>query len=234
MDKIILGDFYEELPKIRINTVDMILTDLPYNITQNKWETDLDLTRMWDLFNHVIKDNGVIVLTSVQPFTSKIIQCAYDLFKYEYIFVKSRATNHLNSKKQPLRKHESILVFYKEQPTYNIQFNKGLPYDKGNYNCTSSNYGDGEIHRIRNEDGKRYPTSILYYENEKGLLHPTQKPVKLFEYLIKTYTNEGDTVLDCCAGSGTTGVACKNLNRNYILIEKEEKYYDIIKDRLLD
>lgn len=232
MNSVILGDCLEEMKKIQMNSVDMILTDLPYGTTQNKWDSIIDLKEMWNLFHHVIKDNGVICLTAAQPFTSNLVMSNPKEFKYEWIWEKQQGTGFLNSKKQPLRNHESILIFYKEQPNYNPQMREGEPYKtvrKGN--SFSDNYGS-QVNVTTISNGERYPLTVLKFDYEKKKQHPTQKPVKLFEYLIKTYSNEGDMVLDCTAGSGTTGMACKNTNRNYILIEKEEKYYEIIKERL--
>lgn len=233
-NQIIHGDFYEELLKIRTKTVDMILTDLPYNMTQNKWESTLDLRGMWDLFHHVLKDNGIICLTSMQPFTSKLVMSNPKEFKYEIIWEKEKGTGHLNSKKQPLRYHENILFFYSKQPSYNPQFTQGKSYTHIGTASTTKNYGKQINYNTIINDGFRYPKSIIKYskDNANHGDHPTQKPIKLFEYLIKTYSNEKDTILDCCAGSGTTAIACMNTNRNYICIEKEEKYYNIIQDRI--
>ena len=158
---VIHGDFYEELPKIRMNTVDMILTDLPYNITQNKWETDLDLKLMWDLFRHILKEGGITVLTALQPFTSKLVMSNPKEFKYECIWEKEKGTGHLNSKKQPMRYHENILFFYLKQPTYNLQFSKGKPYIKTGGTTGSNNYGKQNFYDDVIGDGFRYPKSII-------------------------------------------------------------------------
>jgi site-specific DNA-methyltransferase (adenine-specific) len=234
---IINGDFYEELLKIRMNTVDMILTDLPYNTTKLEWDNELDLKKMWDLFNHVLKDNGVVVMTSIQPFTTQLINSNPKQFKQMLVWLKTRPSNVFNAKKMFMNWHEDILVFYNELPTFNPQMVKGEAYkkihhlqerEKGVYNKTGEK--DGHVSESK---GERYPKTVLEFSNPNhNTVHPTQKPVELFEYLIKTYSNEGDTILDCCAGSGTTGEACKNTNREYTLIEKEEKYYEIIKERL--
>ena len=231
---VILGDCLEKMRDIHTGTVDMILTDLPYGTTQNKWDDIIDLKEMWNLFHHVLKETGVVCLTATQPFTSKLVMSNLKEFKYEWIWQKEKGTGFFNAKKQPLRCHESILLFYSKQFLYNPQMNKGEPYNRhrANPNTSSSNYNTQKTFTHYN-DGVRYPITVLKIPRDYGKsLHPTQKPVKLFEYLIKTYTNEGDIVLDCCAGSGTTGEACKNLNREYILIEKEKKYYDIILERL--
>ena len=235
MNDIILGDCLEEMRKIQMSSVDMILTDLPYGTTQNKWDSIIDLREMWNLFHHVSKETTPIVLTSAQPFTSNLVMSNPKEFKYEWIWEKEKGTGFLNAKKQPLRSHESILIFYKKQCVYNPQMETGTKYKKTTNEATrSDNYGS-QISITHNNDGVRHPKTVLKIPRDnanRNSLHPTAKPVKLFEYLVKTYTNEGDLVLDCTAGSGTTGVACKNLNRNYILIEKEQKYYEIIKERL--
>ena len=238
MHDIIQGDFYEELPKIQMNTADMILADLPYNVTQNKWETELDLKLMWDLFNHVLKDNGVIVLTSQQPFTTDLIQSNRSNFKYELIWNKKLKSGHLNAKIMPLRIHESILIFYSGKSCYNPQNEIGQKsHSIGNAKEPKTNSGYGKHKYVDNSEklgNMKYPVSIIEFQkpHPSKSIHPTQKPIELFEWLIKTYSNEGDIVLDCCAGSGTTAIACINTNRNYICIEKEEKYYNIIKERI--
>lgn len=235
MNDVILGDCLEEMKNIPDNSIDMILTDLPYGVTaRNKWDRIIPFDKLWAQWNRIKKETTPVVLTSIQPFTSKIILSNFTEFKYEWIWNKLLATGFLNAKKQPLRQHESILVFYNKQCIYNPIFEKGDPYKRSGKTSNSLNYNEVRYTGGVNESGKRYPKTILDISNANHhkRLHPTEKPVKLFEYLIKTYTNEGDTVLDCCAGSGTTAVACKNLNRNYILIEKEQKYYDIIKERL--
>ena len=234
---IINGDCLEEMPKMAKGSVDMILTDLPYEITKLNWDTPIDLTSMWNCFNHVLKDNGVVVMTTAQPFTTKIINSNTKMFKQNLIWLKTRPSNVFNAKKMFMNWHEDILVFYNKLPTFNPQMRDGTPYKKiqhiqkretGIYNKTGEK--DGYISKNK---GERYPTTVLEFTNPNhNTIHPTQKPVPLFEYLIKTYSNEGDTVLDCCAGSGTTGVACNNTNRKYILIEKEKGYYDTIINRL--
>lgn len=238
MNDIILGDCLEKMKDIPDNSIDMILTDLPYGVTnRNKWDIIIPFDKLWEQWNRIKKETTPIILTATQPFASMCIMSKPEFFKYEWIWEKEKGTGFLNSKKQPLRNHEQILVFYDKQCVYNPQMTKGEPYiKKQTGNSFSTNYGKQKKPNDNFNSGYRYPLTIVEFSREsqsyqKGI-HPTQKPVALFEYLIKTYTNEGDTVLDCCAGSGTTGVACKNLNRNYILIEKEQEYYDIIKERL--
>ncbi len=236
-NQVICGNFYDELLKIRTNTIDVILTDLPYNTTKLNWDNELDLRKMWDLFNHVLKDNGVIILTSIQPFTTQLINSNPKMFKQMLVWLKTRPSNVFNAKKMFMNWHEDILVFYNKLPTFNPQMVEGTPYykkstlqqrEKGVYSKTGEKDGYEFINK-----GERYPKTVLEFSNPNNhTVHPTQKPVELFEYLIKTYTNEGDIVLDCCAGSGTTAIACINTNRNYICIEKEPKYYDIIKERI--
>lgn len=210
--------------------VDMILCDLPYGTTRNKWDSVISLDELWKRYNNIIKDNGCIALTAQTPFDKILSMSNLSMLKYEWIWKKQQGTGHLNAKKMPLKAHENVLIFYKKQPTYNPQFTKGKPYvcksGKG-----SSNYGE-QISVVTVNNGERYPVDVLEFDYDKVKYHPTQKPVALMEYLIKTYTNEGDTVLDNCMGSGTTGVACKRLNRNFIGIELDEKYFNIAKDRI--
>lgn len=234
-NSVLLGDCLELMKNIPDKRIDMIFCDLPYGTTQNKWDSVIDFQKLWGEYERIIKDNGAIVLTSQGVFTAKLILSNEKLFKYKLVWEKSKSTNFLNAKKQPLRKHEDICVFYKNQPIYNPQMTEGIPYDKGvRKDQYTGSYGEFKPIRVKSS-GERYPTDIVYFktaESEGKVYHPTQKPVALIEYLIKTYTNEGDIVLDNCAGSGTTGVACINLNRKYILIEKEEKYYNMINERI--
>ena len=216
-------------------TVDAIITDPPYGTTQNKWDSVISLDEMWNRINKLIKSNGAIVFTSQSIFTAKLILSNEKWFKYKLVWEKSKATNFLNAKKQPLRKHEDICVFYNKQPTYKPQMREGKPYDKGvRKDQLTGSYGDFNPVHVKSE-GKRYPTDVVYFktaESEGKVYHSTQKPVKLMEYLIKTYTNEGDLVLDFTMGSGSTGVACMNTNRRFIGIELDEKYFNIAKNRI--
>ena len=237
MNKLIHGDCLNEMSNIEDNSIDMILCDLPYGITQNKWDSVIPLDKLWKEYKRVVKDNGVIVLTSQGIFTAKIILSNEKWFKYKVVWEKSKATNFLNAKKQPLRKHEDICIFYKKQPTYNPQMTQGKPYNKGfRKDQLTGSYGDFTPVEIKSDDGLRYPTDVRYFktaETEGKVLHPTQKPVALLEYLIKTYTNEGDIVLDNCMGSGSTGVACINTGRNFTGIELDKKYFEIAKSRII-
>jgi len=235
MGKIIHGDCLKLMKDIPDKSIDMILCDLPYGTTQNKWDSIIPLDELWNQYERIIKENGAIVLTSQGIFTAKLMLSNEKLFKYKITWIKSKSTNFLNAKKQPLRKHEDICVFYKKQPLYNPQMREGEPYDKGfRKDQNTGSYGDFKTCHVKS-NGLRYPTDTVYFktsESEGTVFHPTQKPVALFEYLIKTYTNEGDLVLDNCMGSGTTGVACKNLNRDFIGMELDEKYFEIAKKRI--
>lgn len=235
--KLLEGDCLKLMPEhIEDQTIDMILCDLPYGTTACKWDTIIPFKPLWREYERIIKDNGAIVLTAQQPFTSLLISSNLDLFRYEWIWLKEQGTGGMNCNKMPLKKHENVLVFYKHLPTYNPQFTKGTPYsinrNKPNLNSVYGKTGTHDNYKSENE-GIRFPTTELRFNKETSL-HPTQKPVKLFEYLIKTYTNKGDIVLDNCAGSGTTGVACEITNRNSILIEQEPEYCQIIRERLSD
>ena len=235
------GDCLEEMNKIKDKNIDMILCDLPYGVTRNKWDEIIPLEPLWQQYERVIKDNGIIVLFSQQPFTTKLISSNLKMFRYELIWEKSKVTGFLNAKKMPLRTHENILVFYKKQPTYNpqkwriderfMERRKKMTVD--NHDYRNRNYGQ-HIKFTYKEDGTRYPTSILSFPsaNTEKTNHPTQKPTALLEYLIKTYTNEGEIVLDNCMGSGSTGVACANTNRDFIGIELDEGYFNTAKERI--
>lgn len=239
VNKIYHGDCLELMPQISDGSIDMILCDLPYGTTQNKWDSIIPLEKLWEEYKRIIKTNGAIVLTAQTPF-DKVLGCSnLEWLKYELIWEKSKATGFLNAKKIPLKAHENILIFYKQQPTYNPQMTKGEPYNKGFIKAQNGNgtYGTFDAKLRLNETGDRFPRSVMYFktsEAEGEVIHPTQKPVALFEYLIKTYTNENEIVLDNCAGSCTTAIACKNTNRNFICIEKEEKYFNVSNKRMAD
>jgi len=245
-NKIYQGDCLELMKQIEDKSVDMILCDLPYGTTACKWDTIIPFDKLWEQYERIIKPNGAIVLTSSQPFTSALVMSNPKLFKYEWIWQKAVGSNFAALKYQPMKEHENILVFGKGTTIYNPikeeRKGSGKQRQKAGYANSKATAKTGQFiggimdatKRTNDYDELRYPSSIQYFNNrdkDRGM-HPTQKPVALFEYLIKTYTNEGDLVLDNCAGSGTTGVACKNLNRNYILIEKEPEYIDIINKRL--
>lgn len=218
-------------------SINMILCDLPYGTTKCSWDSVIDLNKLWNQYERIIKDNGAIVLFSQAPFDKVLATSNIKLFKYEWIWEKSKATGFLNSKKMPLKAHENLLVFYKNLPTYNPQFTYGETYNKGirKQQDQDDTYGEYKQVLIKNDDGKRYPRDVLYFktaESEGKTYHKTQKPLTLCEYMIKTYTNEGDIVLDNACGSGTTCVAAINTNRSYIGFETESKYYEITLDRI--
>jgi len=235
MNQILKGDCLELMKDIPARSIDMVLCDLPYGTTACKWDTVLPFDKLWEQYERIIKPNGAIVLTAAQPFTSALVMSNLKLFKYDWVWRKPKGTGHLNAKKQPMRDKEDILVFYKKQCTYNPQYTDGEPYEvKSGWKGTEGYEGYGKDKRTgNNNDGFRYPKQVQEFCTvEIGTLHPTQKPVALFEYLIKTYTNEGDVVLDNCAGSGTTAEACIKTNRGFIVMEQEQKYFDIINLRV--
>lgn len=217
------------------DSIDMILCDLPYNLTQNKWDIKINLQKLFREYWRILKD-GNIVLTSQQPFTTTLINAEPKNFRYELIWEKSKSSGFLNAKRMPLRTHENILIFYKKLGTYNPQFTYKNSYNKGirKKQEKEDTYGQYKQTLVKSENGKRYPRSVLYFktaESEGKTSHKTQKPVSLFEYLIKTYSNEKDLVLDNCMGSGATAVACKFTNRKYIGFEISKEYVDIAKNR---
>jgi len=224
-----LGDCLEIMKSIKDHSVDMILCDLPYGTTRNKWDSIVPLPELWEQYKRVIKPNGAIVLTASQPFTSALIMSNLKAFKYCWYWNKNRSVGVLNAKVQPLRNMEDVCIF--NSTKYLPQGLKEVNQPSRNSKHDSPNYGAGTTKKyIQKYTG--YPTQLLLFKVVQRVLHPTQKPVALFEYLIKTYSNEGDLILDNCAGSGTTGVACINTKRNYILIEKDPTYHKIILDRI--
>ncbi len=239
--EILLGDCLELMKDIPNGSIDMILCDLPYGTTACKWDTIIPFEPLWEQYERVIKNNGAIVLTASQPFTSALVMSNPKLFKYEWIWDKHIPRNFINAKIMPMQKHENVLVFGKGKLVYNPQMTlRDKPVTVKNY----SKKGKDSSYKL-NSDGSnlksytythRNPDTIIIgkWEANAGKIHPTQKPVALFEYLIKTYTNENDLVLDNTAGSGTTAIACLNTNRQFIVMEKEQKYYDIILKRVAD
>lgn len=239
-DKILQGDCLELMKDIPNGSIDMILADLPYGTTACKWDTIIPFDKLWEQYERIIKPNGAIVLTASQPFTSALVMSNPKLFKHEWIWEKSKASNFLLAKKQPLKAHENILVFGKSTPNYYPQKTQGKPYYRGGIKEkhenpeVSNNIPNYHSHIRKSEDGMRLPRSVQYFTTAEfdGKFHPTQKPIALFEYLIKTYTNEGDLVLDNTAGSGTTAIACLNTNRHFIVMEQDLKYYEIMCNRI--
>ena len=232
--KLYKGDCLELMKDIPDKSVDMILCDLPYGTTACKWDIIIPFEPLWEQYNRIIKDNGAIVLFGSQPFTSKLVMSNIKNFKYEWIWDKKKGGNIMNLKSQPYKVHENVLVFSKKPHFYNPimttqKERTGKTYSKGEANGIL-NYGDTRIYN------KKYPKSIIEASNanQNGKVHPTQKPVLLLEYLIKTYTNENETVLDNCMGSGSTGVACINTNRKFIGMEMDDKYYEIACKRIED
>ena len=231
VNKILCGDCLEKMKDIPDGSVDMVLTDPPYGTTACKWDTVIPLEPMWEQLKRVIKPNGAIVMTASQPFTTTLIASNMKMFKYCWYWEKPH-TGQLNCKKMPLKNIEEVCIF-QDSISYNPQFTKGKPYTLKRKNYKGSDCYGKQIDHTTISNGKRYPKQILKF-SEGNKVHPTQKPVALMEYLIKTYTNEGDLVLDFACGSGTTCVACVNTGRNYIGIEKVQKYVDITRQRIAE
>ena len=229
------GDCLDIMQDIPDKSIDAIICDLPYGTTNNKWDIIIPLESLWMAYNRIIKDGGAIVLTSSQPFTSILVMSNIKNFKYEWIWRKTISSGSMNAKIMPLKQHESVLVFSgnsKTKVTYYPKMTKGTPYKTSPAKFAASNYGEQERPAIVN-DGTRYPTSVIDVANPrvKGG-HPTQKPVELMEYLVETYTLPGDTILDNCMGSGATGVACVQHNRQFVGMELDEKYYNFAETRI--
>lgn len=235
------GDCLELMKEIPNNSIDMILCDLPYGTTSCKWDVIIPFDLLWEQYKRIIKENGAIALFSKQPFTSFLIQSNLKWWRYELIWEKEKGTDFGNSNRKPLNAHESIQLFYKKQPTYNKQMRPGEPYvinrKKNNNNNEDLNFKSDNRGLYVNK-GERTPISVIKISRDnitKGSsFHPTQKPVKLCEWLIKSYTNEKDVVLDNCMGSGSTGIACVNTNREFIGYELNKEYFEIAKKRIED
>jgi site-specific DNA-methyltransferase (adenine-specific) len=241
INKSYLGDCFDIHSKIQDESIDLILTDPPYGTTRAKWDTSIDLEKLWIDYERIIKPNGVIVIFSQTPFDKVLGASNLNILRYEWIWEKTHVTGHLNAKKMPMKSHENILVFYKRLPVYNAQITEGhirkvskaihkertIKNQSELYN-SFDNFSDYD-------STSRYPRDVLKFpsDRQKLSLHPTQKPLLLCEYLIKTYTNEGGIVLDSFGGSGTIARAAKNLKRNYITIETNEKYFDATNERLI-
>lgn len=231
---LMLGDCLERMKEIESGTVDMILCDLPYGTTCCSWDAVIPFEKLWPEYERVIKENGAIVLFGAQPFTAVLACSNLKLFRYEWIWEKSSATGFMNAKKQPLRAHENVLVFYKSQPTYNPQKTYGHERKTAKRKDIGSEHYGKQLKIQAYDSTERYPRSVQLFssDKQKQAFHPTQKPVALCELLIRTYTNEGETVLDNTMGSGTTGVACVNTGRHFIGIEQEEKYFLVAQERI--
>ena len=233
MIKLLQGDCLKLMFDLPDNSVDMICCDMPYGTTACKWDTILPLDMIWHHYKRICKETATIVLNASQPFTTTLINSNLKWFKYEWIWQKERGTGFQIAKYRPMMETESCLVFCKKTPKYNPQM---IPLDKSKKESFAGTKSESSPLAYINKGSRivthRYPKNIIKISRDKTRIHPTQKHVALIEYLIKTYTNEGDTVLDNCMGSGTTGVACKNLNRNFIGIELDDKYFQIAKERI--
>ena len=226
---LINGDCLIEMKTMEAKTVDLILCDLPYGMTKNSWDAVIPFEKLWVEYNRIIKDNGAIILFGSQPFTSIMITSNLPMFRYSLVWEKNKFSDFLNAKRKPMKTNEDIAIFYKKQPTYNPQYWYSTPYTRWNTQTAvdkQTNYGSHKENFVESVDGKRLPTTVLKFNRVERPKHPTQKPVDLLEWLIKTYSNEGDVVLDNCMGVGSTGMACKNLKRSFIGIELEKKYYE--------
>lgn len=210
-------------------SVDMVLCDLPYGTTRNKWDSLIPLCDLWAHYQRVCR--GAIVLTAQTPFDKVLGSSNLGMLRYEWIWRKEMGSGHLNAKKAPLKDHENVLVFYNRLLTYNPQMRSGFRPYSAKSGRGSSNYG-AQVEAMTVSDGGRYPVTVLEFPRDRDKMHPTQKPVALMEYLVRTYTNPGDTVLDNCMGSGTTGVACVNSGREFIGMERDEKYFKVAEDRI--
>lgn len=240
--RLLKGDCLEIMKTIPDKSINMILCDLPYGVTQNKLDVVISLDRLWKQYERIIKDNGAIVLFAQGVFYIDLVNSNRKLFRYDLVWDKQLTSGFLNAKRMPLRQHEQIAVFYKKLPTYNPQFKEGKPlHSKGtsykDKEHKNQNYGEFKMtDDNRAGSTQKYPTSILSFAKPHPsiAIHRTEKSIPLLEYLIKTYTNESETILDNCMGSGTTGVACVNTNRNFIGIEITDEYFDIAKNRILE
>tara|TARA_B110000008_G_C16953284_1_gene557155 strand:- start:51 stop:917 length:867 start_codon:yes stop_codon:yes gene_type:complete len=222
------GDCLEVMKNIADDSVDFILCDLPYGVTRNKWDIIIPFEELWNQYNRVIKKNGAIVLFGSQPFTTLLISSNMKYFRYCLVWEKNKFSDFLNAKRKPMKTNEDLCVFYKRLPTYNPQYWYSTPYERWNTQEAvdkQTNYGKHKKNKVKS-DGKRLPTTVLKFNRVERPKHPTQKPVDLLEWLIRSYTNEGDIVLDNCMGIGSTGRAAKNMKRKFIGIEKDETYYE--------
>ena len=227
------GDCLEEMNKVADHTVDMIFTDLPYGTTHNVWDKRISLEGLWKHYKRVLKSGGVVLLFSQQPFTTDLVNSNRKWFRYEWVWQKPMPVGFLNANRMPLRAHENILVFYEHLPTYHPQKTPGKPYTATRSARGTRNYGRFERVTTVN-DGDRYPRDVLTFSNGNNAskIHPTEKLVHLLEYMIRTYTDVGDIVLDSCMGSGSCGVACQHLGRDFIGIEKDPGYFDAARKRI--
>jgi len=228
------ADCFDVFPSIADGSIDLVLTDIPYGTTQCKWDSVLDLQMMWEQLYRIAKPSSAIILFSAQPFTSVLVASNLRDWRTEWVWEKGNATGFLNAKKQPLRAHENIEVFYRRQPTYNPQMTDGHERKTSKRKSVNSECYGKALNLTEYDSTKRYPRDVQFFssDKQKGNYHPTQKPVSLMRYLIETYSNAGETVLDFTMGSGTTGVACMDTNRNFIGIEKDEEIYRVACTRM--
>jgi site-specific DNA-methyltransferase (adenine-specific) len=233
-DDVLRGNCFDWLPEIPNNSVDLVLTDLPYGITACKWDTPIDLAEMWKQLNRVCKERAAMVFTAAQPFTAALIMSNPRNFKYEWIWEKPQGTNPLNAKIMPLKNHENVCVFYRKAPTYNAQMTQGTPYSGFSSDSATIGevYGSRKSKHRDNPEGTRYPKTVQPFAQQRTGLHPTQKPVAMMQYFIRTYSNSGELVLDITAGSSTTAVAAIRENRHFIMIEEDQAYYEVSCNRI--
>ncbi|MFM5248195.1 DNA-methyltransferase [Aeromonas caviae] len=233
--KLLQGDCLSLLPSLPGSSIDMVLADPPYGTTQCKWDSVIDLAAMWRELERVCKPNAAIVMTAAQPFTAQLVCSNIGMFKYEIIWEKGNATGFLNAKKQPLRAHESVLVFYRQQPTYNPQMTSGHARKTSKRKTVNSECYGKALSLTEYDSTERYPRSVQFFSSDKqrGSYHATQKPVALMEWLIRSFSNSGDVVLDFCMGSGTTGVACINTGREFIGMEMDAGIFKVATDRII-
>lgn len=229
------GDCLELMKNIPDGSVDMILCDLPYGTTACKWDSVIPFEPLWEQYKRIIKDNGAICLFGSEPFSTLLRYSNLKIYRYDWVWSKNRGTGLFNAKKMPMKSHEVVSVFYKKLPIYNPQMRLGFKAYKCKQGKQSGAFGTSNKEIVTENNGQRYPISVLEFNSTNGRnVHPTQKPVALLEYLVKTYTNEGDTVLDNCMGSGSTGVACVNTNRNFIGMELDKQYFEIAVQRIAE
>ena len=234
--QLINGDCLKHMGNIATESVDMILCDLPYGMTKNKWDVVIPFEDLWNHYKRIIKPNGAIVLFGSQPFTSLLIVSNPKMFRYCLVWEKNKFSDFLNAKRKPMKTNEDICIFYKRQPTYNPQYWYSTPYTRWNTQAAvdrQTNYGNHKRNVVES-DGKRLPTTVLKFNRVERPAHPTQKPVDLLAWLVRTYSNEGDLVLDNCMGVGSTGVACVQEKRRFIGIELDKIYYDIGVDKIAE
>lgn len=225
-------DCLDGMKQIAPGSSDLILCDLPYGATQNKWDSIITLEPLWQHHKRILRPNGVIVLTAKGPFVATLINSNLSWYQYEWIWEKPNAVGFMNAKRRPLMAHENCLVFAPGPHTYNPQMVDGKPYTRSRKPTASTNYGKCERDSHTVNDGLRYPRTVVCFRHDRPSIHPTQKPVALFEYFIRTYTTPGDLVLDNCIGSGTTAIACINSGRNYIGFESDPGYCEAAEDRI--